>query len=88
MVLTLSAVAENKGIKVGAIEAYVKPQIEETREGMCARFISYIHIGERLTKREQTILLNSARHCEVHKLLSGKIEFEVTLAEQPPAGSQ
>jgi len=79
MVLTMAAVAAHKGMQVETIEVYVEPHIEETPEGMRTRFVSRINIGSGLTKREQTILFNSARYCEVHKLLSGTIEFEVTL---------
>ena len=35
-----------------------------------------IDLGEGLTRRERIILLNSARRCEVHKLLNGEITFD------------
>jgi len=34
-----------------------------------------IDFGLTLTKREEAILFNSARSCEVRKILSGKTEF-------------
>jgi hypothetical protein len=35
-----------------------------------------VDLGEGLTRRERTILLNAARRCEVHKLLSGQFAFD------------
>jgi hypothetical protein len=32
-----------------------------------------------LTRREQIILFNSARHCEVHKLLGGEMSMAYEL---------
>ena len=81
MVLTMSAVAEHKGIRVDKIEVQVEPQIEETLEGWHTCYRAQVDIGGGLTPRERTILLNSARRCEVHKLLTGRIEFEVGLKE-------
>jgi uncharacterized OsmC-like protein len=84
MVLTMSAVAEHKGIQVEKIEVQVEPQIEESppgegAQGWHTRFRAQVDIGGGLTARERTILFNSARRCEVHKLLSGQIEFEVEM---------
>lgn len=36
-------------------------------------FNSRIDIEGDLTQRERAILLNSARHCDVHKILRGRI---------------
>jgi len=36
-------------------------------------FSSRIEIEGDLTRRERIILLNSARHCDVHKILRGQI---------------
>jgi hypothetical protein len=44
-----------------------------------ARFIIEIDLGAGLTQREQTILLNSARSCEVSKLLAGNIDLDYRL---------
>ena len=79
MVLTMSAVADHKGIAVTQIEVRIEPQIQEVRGEMETTFVSRVDIGPGLDKRERTILFNSARRCEVHKLLSGKIAFDVTL---------
>ncbi len=40
------------------------------------RFLSHLDLGEGLTPREQRILYNSARTCEVHKMLRGEVTFE------------
>lgn len=44
--------------------------------GTRAAFANRIEIDGRLDERERTILLNSARHCDVHKILEGRISFE------------
>ncbi len=44
--------------------------------GASTLFASRLELGEGLTVREQRILLNSARTCEVHKMLRGEIAFE------------
>lgn len=79
MVLTMSAVAEHKGILVAGITVRVEPHIEEEEGKMRTRFLSQIDVGQGLSERERRILFNSARRCEVHKLLSGVIEFEEEL---------
>jgi len=38
-----------------------------------------IDVGEGLTRREKTILLNVARSCEVSKILTGKMNYAYTL---------
>jgi hypothetical protein len=40
-----------------------------------------VDLGPGLSRREQIILFNSARHCEVHKLLDGEIEVAYELVE-------
>jgi hypothetical protein len=39
-----------------------------------------VGLGEGLTRREQVILFNSARRCEVNKLLTGELTFAYQLA--------
>lgn len=39
-------------------------------------FSSRIEIEGDLTRRERTMLLNSARHCDVHKILRGQIVMQ------------
>jgi uncharacterized OsmC-like protein len=45
------------------------------------QFEVHIDLGEGLTRRERIILFNSARRCEVHKLLNGEVAFEYQLTE-------
>ena len=55
----------------------------ETEEGRSwrTRFEVQVDLGEGLTRREQIILFNSARRCEVNKLLNGEIAFDYQLTE-------
>ena len=76
--LTLSAVAEHKGIAPERIEVRVGCA---TRSGtsQSTNFHIEIDVGGGLTNREQAILFHSARHCEVGKILSGKIDIDYAL---------
>ncbi len=76
MVLTMAAVAENKGIVFTQLAAFVESRTEFVNRQATTRFVSHLDLGEGLTSREQRILLNSARHCEVHKMLQGEIMFD------------
>jgi hypothetical protein len=42
-------------------------------------FVVRLDLGKGLTHREQAILFNSSRRCEVHKLLTGEMRFEYDL---------
>lgn len=79
MVLTMAAVAANKGIALNKLEARVETRIDESGRQQKTTFVTTIDLGSGLTDRERKILFNSARHCEVHKLLRGTIEFRETL---------
>ena len=52
-----------------------------TKEGQTwqTRFEVQVDLGEGLTRRERIILFNSARRCEVNKLLNGEMTFEYQL---------
>jgi uncharacterized OsmC-like protein len=80
MVLTMAAVAANKGIQVEKLETQVNAVTDVTEGGQRCKFSTVIDLGQGLTDREIKILFNSARRCEVHKLLGGRIEFEEKLA--------
>jgi uncharacterized OsmC-like protein len=80
MVLTMAAVADNKGISPSHLAAKVESHTEFDRREASTRFVSHLEIGEGLTLREQRILYNSARTCEVHKMLRGEITFEEDLS--------
>jgi uncharacterized OsmC-like protein len=79
MVLTMAAVAANKGIQMDKLEAQVDAVTDVTEGGQKTKFSTVIDLGQGLTDREIKILFNSARRCEVHKLLGGQIEFEEKL---------
>ena len=81
MVLTMAAVAANKGIRVEKLEAQVDAVTDVTEGGQRTRFSTIIDLGQGLADREIKILFNSARRCEVHKLLGGQIEFAEKLTE-------
>ena len=76
MVLTMAAVAANKGIALTQLAASVEGRTEFEGRQASTRFVSHLDLGEGLTKREERILYNSARNCEVHKMLRGEITFE------------
>jgi uncharacterized OsmC-like protein len=81
MVLTMAAVAEHKGMAVSRLAASVEGRTEFVGRQTSTHFVSQIDLGEGLSPREQRILYNSARQCEVHKLLRGEITFDEHLAE-------
>ena len=78
--LTLAAVAADKGITLQALEVQIRRQTETGRSWR-SQFDVQIDLGEGLTRRERIILYNSARHCEVNKLLNGELSFEYVLSE-------
>jgi len=45
---------------------------DRTQTNLCSR----IEITGDLSERERIILLNSARHCDVHKILRGQVTVE------------
>ncbi len=79
MVLTMAAVAANKDITLDKLEVQVETRVEEAGRQQKTAFVTAVDLGLGLTERERKILFNSARHCEVHKLLGGSIEFRETL---------
>ncbi len=76
MVLTMAAVADHKGIKVARLEAWVEGRTEFVGRRTTTHFVSRVDLGPGLTAREQRILFNSAKQCEVHKMLRGEMTFE------------
>jgi uncharacterized OsmC-like protein len=81
MVLTMAAVAEHKGIEITRLAASVEGRTEFVGRGTATHFVSEIDLGEGLTPREQRILYNSAKQCEVHKMLRGELTFDEHLME-------
>jgi hypothetical protein len=88
MVLTMAAVAASKRIEVARLAASVQGVTEFAGLGASTRFVTSLDLGAGLSSRERAILYNSARHCEVHKMLRGKIEFQDNLADAPPPASE
>jgi hypothetical protein len=78
--LTIAAVAANKGISPERVDVQVQRETEEGRPWQ-TRFAVRVDLGEGLTRRERIILFNSARQCEVNKLLNGEIAFAYQLIE-------
>ena len=81
MVLTMAAVADNKGMAVTKLVASIEGRTEFMGRHASTHFVSNLDLGEGLTSREQRILYNSARQCEVHKMLMGEITFEEHLED-------
>lgn len=80
MVLTMAAVAVHKGIVLDGLEVRVETRVGEAGHQQKTTFVTAIDLGADLTERERKILFNSARRCEVHKLLGGSIEFSDQLS--------
>ena len=78
--LTLAAVADHKGIELGTLDVRVERSTEGGRPQRTV-FAVKIDLGPGLSQRERIILFNSARRCEVYKLLSGDISFEYQLLD-------
>jgi uncharacterized OsmC-like protein len=79
MALTMAAVAANKGIPLGRLAVSVESRTELAGRSAVTHFNSRMELDKELTARERRILFNSARLCEVHKMLRGKITFEEDL---------
>jgi len=80
MVLTIAAVAAHKGIHPTRLGATVVGRTQ-LGAGTITHFASELDLGEGLTPREQRILFNAARQCEVHKMLRGEVTFEEHLTQ-------
>lgn len=77
--LTIAAVAAHKGIAPQRIDVEIHRRTVEERPWQ-STFSAEIDLGPGLTHRERVLLFNSARHCEVHKLLKGDLAFDYQLA--------
>jgi uncharacterized OsmC-like protein len=85
MALTIAAVAEAKGIAPERIDVQIRRQ---TREDLSWQtlFVVQVDLGQGLTRRERVLLFNSARRCEVRKLLNGEMTFDYQLVGQSSDG--
>lgn len=75
----MAAVAAHKNIPVEKLDARVVTTIDEGHPAWQSCFDVQVDLGSGLDERERIILFNSARRCEVHKLLSGEISFDYHL---------
>jgi len=75
----MAAVAASKNIRVEKLQARVVTTVDERAPLWQSRFAVRVDVGAGLSQRERIVLFNSARHCEVHKLLSGEIGFDYRL---------
>jgi hypothetical protein len=83
-VLTLAAVAAHKRMVVDRLAVITTFDLTLTPgAGTRTHFTSRIELDGQLDARERTILLNSARHCDVHKILAGQMSFDDELIVTP-----
>ncbi len=76
MVLTIAAVAAHKGIALERLGATVESRTDFEGFAAATHFSSQLDLGDGLTPREERLLYNAARQCEVHKMLRGEVTFE------------
>lgn len=77
MILTMAAVAAAKKMPAYGFSVRVRLQTDDGSGG--GEFVSQVCLSSRYSVREQRILFNSARSCEVHHLLQGPLEFREEL---------
>lgn len=82
MVLTMAAVAANKGFVPERLDVRVEWETQEEGRQWATAFRTQIDLGGGLDDRARKILFNAARNCEVHKLLRGSVEFEENLIQE------
>lgn len=73
--LTVSAVAENKGIQLEKLEVKVEYDVINMRD-YDTRFRVNIDFGRDLNEKEHKMLFGAARACNVSKILKGAIDVE------------
>lgn len=76
----MSAVAESKQITPEKLDVQIRRRTVADSPWQTS-FSVRIDLGEGLTHRERVILFNSARRCEVHKLLTGEMSFDYEWAD-------
>ena len=79
MVLTMAAVAANKGFAPERLSVRVAMTTDDTGREWASEFRTTLDLGAGLDDQARKILFNAARNCEVHKLLRGRMEFAETL---------
>lgn len=81
IMLTLNAVAQNKGISLN--DTHVLLDYYRTQTGN-THFQVNLRLTDNLTDREQKILFRSAQLCEVGKILKSDISIDYHLLDQAP----
>ena len=76
----MDAVAAHKGIEPKTLDVQIFRQTVEETPWQTA-FAIKLDLGEGLSHRERAILFNSARRCEVQKLLTGEMTFDYRLSK-------
>jgi uncharacterized OsmC-like protein len=79
-VLTVSAVAEHKKIHTEKIEVGIHRHVKEARRIRTELEIT-IDLGKGLSRREQVLLYNAARTCDIGKMLKGQFHFSYVTGE-------
>ena len=74
----MSAVADHKGIKLHKTDIRISHEVLEGKS-WTTDFTVQIDLGSGFTQREKKILFNSARLCEIKKILSGECTFDFEL---------
>lgn len=74
----MSAVADHKGIKLHRADIHISHEVFEGKPWSTA-FNVQIDLGGGFTQREKKILFNSARLCDIHKILTGECTFDYRL---------
>jgi uncharacterized OsmC-like protein len=82
IVLTVDAVAKNKGIVLTDFETRLNYSTDGNGH---TKFEVALHLGSDLSDRERKILYQSAKLCEVGKLLKSDIEIDYRVCEPAPA---
>ncbi len=88
MVLTMAAVADHKQIPITRLAVTVEGHTRFVEREASTHFTSHLDLGEGLDARQQRILFNAARQCEVHKMLRGQVTFEEHLAGPGLSGAK
>ena len=78
IMLTLHAVSRHKGIAIG--DSDIRLDCVQEKDGR-TRFRVALKLDDRLTDREQKILYQSARVCEVGKVLKSDVQIDYHLME-------
>ena len=72
----MAAVAAHKGISLEKISVDVQRQTAANDPSWYTHFTIRLDLGRDLPPRVRAIMLGSAGHCEVHKLLTGALHFD------------